>query len=424
MFRYRLLLFVFCILFLSFSNLIQAEELTVKEAVGIALKNNPQLKASKWASSAVFSQIGQKKSAFYPQVSWQSAYNRNYKEEEKLSSPYYNSYRTDFEVNQLLFDFEKTKNLVKASKEGYESSKWDYQKVRQMVILNTEIAYFNCLASRRMVKLNEKIVEQKRQLLYKAQQFFKVGLKPKIDTTKAEANLYDTKLSLIKAKNTEDLFKVDLINAMGIKTFSWTNLKDILEIETFNNINLLEAKHIALKNRPEILQNKAQRREEEYLLKAVKAEYFPTLNGSITYGWQNTKFPLKKEWTAGANISFPLFSGFLTKKKVEEERAKIMEIKENGETVVQDILKEVEKAYLDMRAHRQAIITAKKGCRASQENLNLANERYKQGLNTIIEITDAQVQYSNAETNYIKALYDYKMAETRFKKATGEYIED
>ena len=54
----------------------------------------------------------------------------------------------------------------------------------------------------------------------------------------------------------------------------------------------------------------------------------------------------------------------------------------------------------------------------------MANERYKQGLNTIIEITDAQVQYSNAETNYIKALYDYKMAETRFKKATGEYIED
>jgi len=142
MFKHKLLLFVFCISFLSFTGVIQAHELTVEEAVSIALKNNPQLKSSKWASSAVFSQIGQKKSAFYPQVSWQSAYNRNY--EEKLNSPYYSSYRTNFEVNQLLFDFKRTKNLVKASKEGYKFSKWDYQKVRQAVILNTEIAYFNC----------------------------------------------------------------------------------------------------------------------------------------------------------------------------------------------------------------------------------------------------------------------------------------
>jgi outer membrane protein TolC len=64
-------------------------------------------------------------------------------------------------------------------------------------------------------------------------------------------------------------------------------------------------------------------------------------------------------------------------------------------------------------------VAARKGSQASNENLELATKRYQQGLNDIIEITDAQVQYLTAETKYIKSLYDYKIAEANLEKAIG-----
>jgi outer membrane protein TolC len=291
----------------------------------------------------------------------------------------------------LIFDFGRTPSLVGSARESYESLKESYQNTRQTIALNTKVAYYGYLAYERELRLTEETVRQREQLLHQAEQFFKTGLKPRIDVTRAEANLYDAKLSHIRAQNGLQIAKINLVNALGIEKLRWDKLEDVLEIKKHVIRNLEDAKSMAIMQRPDLLQNKALERERVFSLKATKAEYLPRLSGNADYGWSSTDFPLQEEWTVGMQMTFPLFTGFEKREKLRQEKAKLRQTKASSDVIIQNILAEVEQAYADMNTASEQIVAARKGSQASNENLELATKRYQQGLNDIIEITDAQV---------------------------------
>ena len=394
------------------------EELTIEQAIKVALKNNPSIRVANEALIAGRARIGQTESAYYPQIDFQSRYSRSW--QEKGQMPARNHYGNTFQLNQLIFDFYKTPGLVASARENYESLKESYQNSRQTVALTTKAAYYSYLAAQREVKLNEETVRQREKLVHYAEEYFRTGLKPRIDVTRSEANLYDAKLSFIRAQNGLQIAKINLVNALGIEKLPWNMLRDILEIKKPVIMNLADAKRMAIKQRPDLLQNEALKREREFSLKATKADYFPRLSGNANYGWSSTDFPLQEEWTVGMQLTFPLFTGFKKRGKIKEGEAKLRQAKASGDVIIQNILAEVEQAYRDMNTASEQIVAARKGRQASTENLELATKRYQQGLNHIIEVTDAQVQYLTAETKYINSLYDYKIAEAMLEKAIGK----
>ncbi len=394
------------------------EELTIEQAIKVALKNNPSIRVANEACIAGRARIGQTESAYYPQIDFQSRYSRSW--QEKGQAPAQNHYGNTLQLNQLIFDFYKTPGLVASARENYESLTESYQNSRQIVALNTKAAYYSYLAAQREVKLNEETVRQREELVHHAEEYFRTGLKPRIDVTRAEANLYDAKLSFIRAQNGLQIAEINLVNALGIEKLPWNMLRDILEIKKPVIMNLADAKRIATKQRPDLLQNEALERERKFSLKATKADYLPRLSGNANYGWTSTDFPLQEEWTVGMQLTFPLFTGFKKGGKIKEEEAKLRQVKASGDVIIQNILAEVEQAYRDMNTASEQIVAARKGSQASNENLELATKRYQRGLNDIIEITDAQIQYLTAETKYINSLYDYKIAEAMLEKAIGK----
>ena len=394
------------------------EELTIERAIKVALKNNPSIRVANEACIGGRARIGQTESAYYPQIDFQSRYSRSWQEAGQSLAR--NHYGNTLQLNQLIFDFYKTPSLVGSTRENYESLKESYQNTRQTVALNTKAAYYSYLAAQREVKLNEETVRQREELVHHAEEYFRTGLKPRIDVTRAEANLYDAKLSFIRAQNGLQIAKINLVNALGIEKLPWNMLRDILEIKKPVIMNLADAKRMATKQRPDLLQNEALERERKFSLKATKADYLPRLSGNANYGWSSTDFPLQEEWTVGMQLTFPLFTGFKKREKIKEDEAKLRQVKASGDVIIQNILAEVEQAYRDMNTASEQIVAARKGSQASTENLELATKRYQQGLNHIIEVTDAQVQYLTAETKYINSLYDYKIAEAMLEKAIGK----
>jgi len=394
------------------------EELTIEQAIKVALKNNPSIRVANEARIAGRARIGQTESAYYPYVNLQTSYSRSWQEASQSSAR--NHYGNTLQLNQLIFDFYKTPSLVGSTRENYESLKESCQNTRQTVALNTKAAYYSYLAAQREVKLNEETVRQREELVHHAKEYFRTGLKPRIDVTRTEANLYDAKLSFIRAQNGLQIAKINLVNALGIEKLPWNMLRDILEIKKPVIMNLADAKRMATKQRPDLLQNEALERERKFSLKATKADYLPRLSGNANYGWSSTDFPLQEEWTVGMQLTFPLFTGFKKREKIKEDEAKLRQVKASGDVIIQNILAEVEQAYRDMNTASEQIVAARKGRHASTENLELATKRYQQGLNHIIEVTDAQVQYLTAETKYINSLYDYKIAEAMLEKAIGK----
>ena len=414
--------------------------LTLQRAMDIALREHPTLKESKEKVASAQYQIGASRAAYLPQASFSSQvfYGNSFPGTTgsgASTSPAglgnfgarnaSDFYTNRFSFSQLIFDFGKTPGLIDQSRATYHQSREDYAGNRQQVILGVRSAYFGYLAAQRARKVTEETVRQNQELVKQAQGFYDVGLRAKIDVTKAEANLYSAEADLIRAKNAVDLAKVTLMTALGMKTFPFEGLEDVLEITPIPH-SLAELKAQALERRPEIVKNRYQDDFNKAALRVARAGWLPTLSSQASYGWSGPSAPLttgpfdQDSWWFGAGVTVPLFDGLLAYHNMKVANANIRATNANREVLTQDITKEVDQRYLDLTAAWELIRATKKALEAARENFRLAQGRYQVGVGSIIEVTDAQVQYFQADLRYVRALYDYRVAEAQLDKAIGK----
>jgi TolC family type I secretion outer membrane protein len=410
--------------------------LTEKEAIDLALKQHPAVKESQERMAAAKAQIGISRSGYLPQANFTGNYyygNAFSFSSGGISTPATTGrapgstsqlltasdfYIYRFNFNQLIYDFGKTMGAIAVARAGYQQAGDDYAGVRQGVVLDARTAYFGLLAAQRAVKVEEENVRQNQELLRQAQGFYGVGARARIDVTKAEANLYDAETQLIRARNLVDLARVSLMTALGLKNWPYQTLEDALEAPP-RPLVLAELKEQALKQRPEVMRNRHQQEGDQANLKVARAGYFPTLSSNASYGWQGDGYPLASNWWLGVAVNVPLFEGLKTKYSVDQAKAQLRATLANAEVLSQNVNKEVEQNYLDVQTAREVIRSAAKAREAAQENLRLAQGRYKAGVGSIIEVTDAQVQFARSDLRYVQALYDYRIADAKLDKAVG-----
>ena len=330
----------------------------------------------------------------------------------------FNQYSTGFSLNQTIYDFGKTPTQVKIQNLNLDSSRSDLQNVTEQIIFNVKQAYYGVVQAKYNRIVAEDTVKQTQQHLEQAKGFYEVGTKPKFDVTKAEVDLSNAKLNLIRNENAFRISIVTLNNAMGIPDAPEYTLDEKMSFEKYE-ITLEDALTKAYQNRPDLKSIVSKRQAAERSIELAKTGYYPVLSGNAGYNWSGEQFPLEDGWNVGASLSFPLFSGFLTKYQVEEARANLNVIKANEESLRQIIFLEVQEAYLTLRAAEEAIPTAKLGVEQAQENLDIANGRYAAGVGNPIEVTDAEVGLANARTFYIQVLYADKVAQASLEKAMG-----
>jgi TolC family type I secretion outer membrane protein len=400
------------------------ESLNLERCIEIALKIHPNIVAARNTMEVNQSKIGQAKANYYPQIEWSSGYSKNKIAfvsrdiERSLSNRAFNEYKSSFTLSQSIFDFGKTATQVKIQRLNLDSSRSDLESVSNQVVFNVKQAYYGVLQAKRNRDVAAETVKQFEQHLEQAKGFYEVGTKPKFDVTKAEVDLSNAKLNLIKAENALRIAKVNLNNAMGMPDAPEYTLMDILTFKKYE-IKFENALEMAYRNRPDLLSIIAKKESAVEAIKLAKKDYYPILAGNTNYSWAGERFPLEEGWSVGATLTFPIFSGFLTKYQVEESKANLNVLRANEELLRQGILLEVQEAYLNLQDAEERISTAEIAVRQAEENLDLAHGRYAAGVGNPIEVTDAQVAYSNAKTAYIQALYDYKVAQASLEKAMG-----
>jgi len=120
-------------------------------------------------------------------------------------------------------------------------------------------------------------------------------------------------------------------------------------------------------------------------------------------------------------LIIPIFSGFSTPAQIAQAHATLRSLGAQEENTKLNIRLEGEQAYLGLRLADEQIRVTEKAADQAQENYDLARGRYGVGVGSPLEITDAEVQLANARANYIQALYNYKIAESKIDKAMGLY---
>jgi outer membrane protein TolC len=259
----------------------KSEVLNLKRCVEIALQKHPDIIAATGEVEVNQSRIGQAKANYYPQVDLLSGY-KKYSPVSKTSNNSLNEYSTSATLKQKIYDFGKTSTEVDIQTLNREATTSDLRNIKEMVVLNVKQAYYGFLQAKQNRDVADETVKQFDQHLQQAKGFYETGTKPKFDVTKAEVDLSNAKLNLIKAANALRIAKVVLDNAMGIPNAPEYTIEDALLYQKYN-ITLKDAIDKAYENRPDLKSLITKKNAAESSIELAKKGYYPTLSGNAGY---------------------------------------------------------------------------------------------------------------------------------------------
>jgi outer membrane protein len=402
----------------------EGDHLTLEQCIDIAVRNQPSILQYLYTAQASEASLGQARASYYPQVDVRSSFT-GYNAITKYGDPYspisqygYNYNSNNVSVQQKIYDFGKREANVDVARMNVQSAQSDVDNQIITVVNTVKSSYYNILRAKRARDVNVETRDQYREQLQQSKFFFEAGKKPKYDVTTAEVNLSNAEVNLINAENDLDNAWVALNNAMGYDGAAKYTIRDTLVPEPYQ-ITEQAALDQAYKNRQDMKSLLMQKASAEKSLDAARRDYFPSLDASAGYDFAGSQTPLSQGWNAGVTLSWNLFKGLSTKKEIEKATAnfKVTEAKIAGLKL--SIQQDIKKALLDLKKARETIANTDVQVKQATENLELANLRYRTGLGTPLDVTNATVAFSNAKLTQIAATYHYIISKANIERAMG-----
>jgi outer membrane protein len=395
--------------------IVKGEKLTLDRCIDIALNKHPQILSAMSTLDVNKSKVGQAQAGYYPQINWQGGMSRN---ASPLVTNQYNQYSHSLSLSQNIYDFNRVGAKVDIQSFYLEAARADLESMKLNIILGVKQAYFEVLRAKHARDINADTVKQFEQHLETAKGFFEAGAKPIFDVTKAEVDLGNARINMVKANNAVTLAGVNLNNAMGMPAAPPYELEDYVDYQK-SPVDLYESLSKAFLNRPDLQSLVRQKEAAQKAIQLAQKDYLPSLAGSANYGWSGQDFPLDSGWNVGATLNFNVFSGFLTKNQVGAALATLEVTRAGEETLRQAIRLDVEQAIANLQTAGKSIDVATISVRQATENYGLAQGRYGAGVGVPLELTDAVVALGNARLALSGAIYDHMEAVASLQKAMG-----
>ena len=404
-----------------------AQRLTLPDAEALAIKNNPQISIYRLLYLASNQVTRESKSAYYPTVSGNltGVYGQ---QGSRIAAGAINSPRLldraagGVILSQLITDFGRTNNLVATSALRAKAANMNAQATAYDVKLAVDQAFYNALQSFEEERVAEQTVKARQLVSDQITTLFQNKLRSELDVSFAGANLAQAKLLLLDAQNNYQASLSQLSQILGYTTQQNFTLVDTQGELKAPPDNVSQLQDEAFSNRPEIAAQGYEYQAAQHFQKAERDLLYPTISvagvvGDAPYGSYLNGVQQFPDWygAAGVNISVPIFNGFqyLARSKEAEERAKA-----SGEQL-RDLKDRIAN---DVRTSWLNAITAYNRINVSQQfldqtnlALNLSQTRYNLGLSSIVELSQAQLQQTQAEIQFAAAKYQYRIAEAALR---------
>lgn len=339
-----------------------------------------------------------------------------------LSSDFQKNY--GFTLSWPLYLFGKLENAEKAARAGVESRRADRASDAVNAVFQVKQAFYGMLLAERFVKIAEQSLGQIDNHVKTVSSQFQTGMASKFDLLRVEVQRANTKPQLIRAtlalKNAKEGFNMLLGRAVGTPVEPAGELAGRIEGPAAVD-GLLAA---AFGRRQDLLKARKDLEAARFALAETRRGKMPTL--ALTSNYSRTEgagAPLDKwdeSWNANVTLQVPIYDA----RKTATDAAKAAERAKQAEIAVEMAENQVR---LDVRTAANEMIQAVELAAASEKNivqaeeaLNIANVSYENGLNTNLEVMDAQLALDHARTNHSQAVHDWLVAKAKLDRACGD----
>lgn len=401
------------------------QKLTIDQAEQLAIRNYPQIQAALSTAAAAKAQVTQERSAYYPDaygsVTAVDSENNSRIAAGALNNPIiYERYSNGFMVNQLITDFGRTHNLVKSANYGARAAQEDVVTTRQDVLLRVDRAYFGVLKAESVLNVAQQTVKERQLVSDQVTTLMQNKIKSGLDVSFANVDLAQAQLLLVQAQNRVDASYAQLSEALGLPNAETFDLTDV-PVPPAPATNFSDLLQQAMRNRPELISQRLNDDSAHSYAVAERDLWFPKISAAgaagLTPVGANQLAP--RYAAAGVNVNIPIFNGHLfgALRTEANERARAQDQYLRG---LQDrIARDVRTAWLDANTAFQNLSLTDKLLNEANQALDLAQSRYKLGLSSIVELSQAQLNQTSAEIAETSAKYDYQIVTDELEYQLG-----
>jgi outer membrane protein len=399
--------------------------LTLEEAERRALQNHPQLRAVQFSSAAAKEVARETRSAYFPtafgSVTGATALDGSRIAAGGLNNPIiYDRFATGVTVGQLVTDFGRTQALVRSSSLAADARAQDVDGERTLVLLDVDRAYFGALRAQAVERVSQATVDARQLVLDQVTALAQSNLRSGLDVSFASVNLSSARLQLVQAQNHTQRAFATLAVALGEQPAAPYAVSDrpLPPAPPADSAALIAD---ALRQRPDVL---AARLGAESAVAFANAEadlYRPSVAAVGAAGvTPYHQAGLEDRYAAAAiNVNVPVFNGGLFGARHAEASLRARAVAERLRDLENQVRRDVQVAWLNARTSFQRLDLTRQLSEQAAASLELAQSRYDLGLGSIVELSQAQLNKSQADLEGAAASYDYQVEMAFLAHATG-----
>lgn len=314
----------------------------------------------------------------------------------------------------------KSLRTYMAAKHQFKAAELSEQDARDMVVLTVGNAYMRVLADQGLVDSFVAQVATAKVSLDQANANHDAGTSPRLDVLRAQVDYQSLQQQLIVAQNSFDKDKLSLARVIGLSLEQKFNLSDKAPYSVFDKLDVDATIKQAHANRKDLASMLEQTKAAEDQRKAATADRFPTVRFEGDYGVIGVNLGSSHGTGNAAGIlSVPVFREFGLRGEAEVAQSQLDTQKAQLSDFNAQVDADVRDALLDIEAAQKQVEVARSSADLAKEALSEAQQRYANGVDDNLAVSQAQRSVAQANDEYVSSLYRNNVAKLSLARALG-----
>ncbi len=393
--------------------------LTLAQAEQMAIRNNPRITVGKLEALAQHEMTRETRSAELPTATI-AATGVQAEEASRVGAGSLTSSRllqhagAGTNVTQLIYDFGHTHNLVLSRKFEEKAANANALATTEEIILATDQAFYNALTGQAELNVARQTVTTRQTTESQVGEMTRNKLKSTLDLSFADVDLSEAKLLQLDAQNNADSAFAVLDAVLGLDHEVRYSLVEDAAAPAPPPAVVGPLIQTALEQRPDLQALTFDTESAQKYARAQWDQMLPTISAAGTVGTipvhPGTYYTTNWWGGVGGNINIPVFNGFLYSSEAKEARYRAQAASENARDLRDRIVRDVRTSWLQANNSWQRMAVSAQLVKQANLAFDLAQTRYKLGLSSIVELSQAQLQQTSAQIEDTSARYQYRLA--------------
>lgn len=404
----------------------RARELTLGDAIDLALRNSPTTRETWAAARSAAAEIGETRADRLPELDAtvsgsrvkQSAVGGQFKFQQTTYGP-------GLELIWRAYDFGSTRASVEKTRRALATAGWTHNQAIQDVVLAVQEAYYSYAGAKAQALAAAAAVKEAEASLQAANDRHDAGVATIADVLQARTALSSARLDEVEAEGRIQTLLGAFVTSLGLPANTSLDVGELPVsapvAEVTDDVDALIEE--ALGGRPDLMAARSRALEAASEVDAAKADRYPTfdLHGALdrVYYGSSTGDPYSDNWSISALLTYPLFDGQRRQYALRRAQQDAEAARARAATAEQAIVLDVWQSYQSVKTAARRVATSADLLESAEQSEQVALGRYKEGVGSILDLLTAQAVLASARAQEIAARSAWFVAVARLAHATG-----